>query len=206
MKKVVILLVMALEFAVCGCSYNTPRTAPLTQTAGNWEAQLINGTDQASLLNFVIGMSVITGGGMDITGFAFFNQGSCFSTGLTAQTETGNASFTTNNSTGQVTGDLTLTITSTTNGSVLKLTTYPNGLTGTSNGTLTTTGTLTNGVAVGTWTITPGSSATGCTTQTGTFIMCQGTATCTPPAAARPDPVAEERWAQLRAPQFGTAF
>lgn len=207
MKKVVILLVMALEFAVCGCSYNTPRTSPLTQTAGNWEAQLVTPAGgQASLLNFVVGMSVISGGGMDITGFAFFNQGACFSTGLTAQTETGNASFTTNVSTGLVTGDLTLTITSTTNGSVLKLTTYPNGLTGTSNGTLTSTGTLSNGVAVGTWTLTPGSSATGCTAQTGTFIMCQGAATCTPPAASRPDPIGEERWAQLRPPQFVTAF
>lgn len=206
MKKVVILLVMALEFALYGCSYNTPRTAPLTQTSGNWEAQLVNGTDQTSLLNFVVGMSVITNGGMDITGFAFFNQSSCFSTGLTAQTETGNASFTTNNSTGQVVGNLSLTITSTTNDSVLKLTSYPNGLTGTSNGTLTSTGTLSNGVVVGNWTLT--SKDPNCNNQSpnNTFIMCQGAATCTPPAAARPDPIGEERWAQLRAPRFVTAF
>jgi hypothetical protein len=206
MKKAVILLVMALEFAVCGCSYNTPRQAPLTQTAGNWEAQLINGTGQGSLLNFVVGMSVITGGGMDITGFAFFNQSACFSTGLTAQTETGNASFTTNNSTGQVVGEMTLTITSTTNDSVLKLTSYPNGFTGMSNGTLTSTGTLSNGVVVGNWTLS--SKDPNCNNQNpnNTFIMCQGAATCTPPAAYRPDPAAEERWAQLRIPQSVTAF
>ncbi len=204
MKKAVTLLLMALEFAVCGCSYNTPRAAPLTQTSGNWEAQLVEGTGQASLLNFVIGMAVITGGGMDISGFAFFNQGACFSTGLTAQTETGNASFTTNVSTGQVVGNLTLTITSTTNGSVLKIESYPNGLTGISNGTLTTTGTLTNGVAVGTWTLTPGASAKGCASDTGTFIMCQGAATCTPPAADRRDPAAEERWARITRPSIGS--
>ena len=205
MKKLAILLALALEFAVCGCSYNTPRTAPLTQTAGNWEAQLVPQTgDPASLLNFVIGMSVITNGGMDITGFAFFNQTACFSTGLTSQTETGNASFTTNNSTGQVVGNLTLTITSTTNGSILKVDSYPNGLTGTSNGTLTTTGTLSNGVAVGTWTLTPGTSANGCTAQTGTFVMCQGAATCTPPATGRLNPAAEERWARIMPPSIRT--
>lgn len=183
MKKIAVLLVIALECALGGCSYNAPRTAPITSTAGNWEAQLINPAGgQASLLNFVIGMSVTTNGGMDITGFSFFNQGACFSTGLTAQTETGNAAFTTNNSTGQVVGTLDLTISSTTNSSVLKLTSYANGLTGTSNATLDTPGTLSNGVAVGTWELIPGSSAgSSCTHQTGTFILCQGAATCTPP-------------------------
>lgn len=183
MKKLAILLLVAVEFAVCGCSYNAPRSAPITSTAGNWEAQLINpGGGQASLLNFVIGMSVITNGGLDITGFSFFNQNSCFQTGLTAQTEAGNAAFTTNNSTGQVVGTLNLTVTSTTDGSVLELTSDPNGLTGTSSATLNTPGTLSNGVAVGVWKLTPGTGASStCAQQSGRFIMCQGTATCTPP-------------------------
>lgn len=182
MKKLAI-LVLAMEFAVCGCSYNAPRTEPITTAGGNWEAQLINpGGGQASLLNFVIGMSVITNGGLEITGFSFFNQNSCFDTGLTAQTEAGNAAFTTNNSTGQVVGSLNLTVTSTTDGSVLVLNSDPNGLTGTSNATLDTPGTLSNGVAVGKWTLTPGSGASSsCAPQTGRFIMCQGTSTCTPP-------------------------
>ena len=182
MKKHAILLVIALELAVCGCAYNAPRPAPITSTAGNWEAQLINGTGQGSLLNFVIGMSVVTNGGLDITGFSFFNQGACFTTGLTAQTESGNAAFTTNNNTGQVVGTLNLKVTSTTNGSLLELDSDPNGLTGTSNATVDTPGTLSNGVAVGTWKLTPGSSAgSSCTQQSGRFIMCQGAATCTPP-------------------------
>ena len=183
MKKLAILLLMAVEFAVCGCSYNAPRNEPITSTAGNWEAQLINpGGGQASLLNFVIGMSVITNGGLDITGFSFFNQNSCFQTGLTAQTESGNAAFTTNNSTGQVVGSLNLTITSTTDGSTLVLNSDSNGLTGTSNATLDTPGTLSNGVAVGIWKLTPAAgSNSSCAPQTGRFIMCQGASSCTPP-------------------------
>jgi hypothetical protein len=183
MKKFAILLVMALEVALGACAYNAPRQQAITSTAGNWETQLINGTGQASLLNFVVGMSVITNGGLDITGFSFFNQNACFTTGLTAESEAGNVSFTTNNTTGQVVGSLNLTVTSNTTGSVLELNSDPNGLTGVSNATLNTPGTLSNGVAVGNWKLTPGSGAgSGCTAQSGRFLMCQGATTCSPPA------------------------
>ena len=126
-----------------------------TSTTGNWEAQLINPSGgQASLLNFVVSFNVTNSGPLKITGFGFFNDNTCFAKDFNSQTETGNASFTTD-STGHMTGTLSLKITSSTTGSVLTLTGNPDGLTGTSNGTTTTTGTLSNGVVVGTWTLTP---------------------------------------------------
>ena len=188
MRRLAILVMLALEFAICGCANNTPSTTTNTSTTGNWEAQLINPTGgQASLVNFVVSFNVTNSGPLDITGFSFFNQGACFATGLNAQTESGTASFTTD-ATGHVTGTLSLTITSSTNGSVLTLTSNPDGLTGTSNATTTTAGTLSNGIVVGTWTLSPGANATGCSAVTendhATFVMCQNAATCTTAAAS----------------------
>ena len=202
MKTVAILLVVGLGCVLWGCGNNVPPTVTNTTTSGNWEAQLIDPSGGAGTqLNFVISFNVTNNGPLDITGFAFFNQSPCFSTGLTTSTQSGNASFTTNTATGQVTGNLNLTITSTTNASVLTLTSNPNGLTGTSNGTLTTTGILSNGVVVGTWTlanstdpscVSPPPSTAGSPAPTGyTFIMCQNEASCSPTPADRPDPVAE---------------
>ena len=199
MKTVAILLVVGLGCVLWGCGNNVPPTVTNTTTSGNWEAQLIDPSGGAGTqLNFVVAFNVTNNGPLDITGFAFFNQGPCFTTGLTTSTQSGNASFTTNTATGQVTGNLNLTITSTTNASVLTLTSNPSGLTGISNGTLTTTGTLSNGVVVGTWALT-NSTDSGCNSppsgssgNTGyTFIMCQNASTCSPTPADRPDPVAE---------------
>lgn len=185
MKRFAILIGLAFELVVCGCGNNRPSTVTNTATNGNWEAQLIDGTGQAALLNFVITFSVTNSGPLDITGFGFFNQGSCFTTGLNQQNVSGSASLATSTTTGQVTGTLNLTIKSKTNASVLTLTTGPNGLTGTSNGTTSTTGTLSNGVAVGTWNLASGSSSSSGCTGTGTFIMCQGAATCSTSPADR---------------------
>jgi hypothetical protein len=182
MKKLSLLALLALEFAVFGCgTSNNNSTTTNTQATGNWEAQMTGGTDQASLLNFVTTFTVTNNGPLDITGFGFFNAGACFATGTNAETASGNASFTTS-STNSVTGTLNLTITSSSNGSVLTL--NPGALTGTSNGTTTTTGTLSNGVVIGTWSITPGSGTTGCNSGSGTYILCQDKATCTPTTSA----------------------
>jgi len=182
MKKLLLLVFVAVELAVCGCgSSNNTSTTTNTQATGNWEAQLTGGTDQASLLDFVTSFNVTNSGPLDITGFGFFNQGTCFATGTNAETVTGNASFSTS-STNSVTGTLNLTITSTTNGSVLTL--DPGSLTGTSNGTTTTTGTLSNGVVVGTWSLQPGTGATGCNAAKGNYILCQDKATCSVTGAA----------------------
>lgn len=191
MRGLAILVTLALALGLCACANNTPNTVTNTSTSGNWEAQLISPTGgQASLLNFVVAFNVTNSGPLDVTGFAFFNQGACFATGLNAETVSGTASYTTG-PTGQVTGTLSLKITSSANGSVLTLTSNPNGLTGTSNGTTTTLGTLSNGVVVGTWTLAPGSNAKGCdavNSPDATFIMCQNAATCTTAAALAREP------------------
>jgi hypothetical protein len=183
MKKVAILMLLALEVAVGGCG-TSPNTNPTTSTAatGFWEAQLIGGTGEASKLNFVTQFNVTNTGPLSIKGFSFFNSGKCFANGVNGSTEAGTASLTTSTGTGQVTGALTYTVTSVLPaGNVLTLTTYQNGLTGTSNGTTTTTGTLSNGVAVGTWTLTGGQGDPSCAVSQGTFVMCQGSNSCIAP-------------------------
>jgi hypothetical protein len=176
MKKFAIPTLVALALVISGCG-SGPSTTSNTSAGGNWEAQLIGGTGDASLLNFVTAFSVTNSGPLDFTGFSFINAGACFEAGISALSETGTANFTTS-STGAVTGQLTLTVTSSTTGSTL---TFVNGsLTGTSSGTTTTNGTLSNGVVAGQWTLAnPGNPS--CDGQGGTYVMCQGLATCTVP-------------------------
>jgi len=175
MKRLAILIVLALELAVggCGSSKNTS-TETNTSTTGNWEAQLVGGTQQASLLNFTVDFSVTNSGPLDINGVSFFNQGACFGTTINSTTESGTANFTTASS-GAVIGTLDLTVKSVTPaGNVLTLT---GTLIGTSSATSGTAGTLTNGVVTGTWTLTGGQGDSSCA-GSGTFVMCQGKNTC----------------------------
>ncbi|MFZ0863653.1 MAG: hypothetical protein ABR881_12270 [Candidatus Sulfotelmatobacter sp.] len=183
MKKLAFLFVLALELAVCGCGTNPLQSpTPGTTTSGSWEAQLTGGTDQASLLNFVTAFSLsnngtITSGPLVISAFGFINAGKCFANGLYGSTETGSATLVTNVA-DQVTGTLNFKVVSSTPpGNVLTLT---GNVTGTSNGTPTTAGTLSNGVVVGSWTLTGAAGDPSCTGG-GNFLMCQGTNTCTVP-------------------------
>lgn len=181
MKKLGFLIVLALDLAVGGCGGNTPTNTVDTATAGNWEVQFTGGTDQASLIDFVTAFSVTNSGPLEITGFSFINAGKCFANGVNVSTETGNATLITG-AANQVTGTLDFTVTSRTPaGNILTL---KGNLTGTSNGTPTTTGSLSNGVVVGTWTLTGSADCIGAGNPKGVggnFIMCQGTSTCTPP-------------------------
>jgi hypothetical protein len=175
MKKLAILILLALELAVCGCGTTSPSNQVNTQTNGLWEAQLTGGTGQASLLTFTTQFSVTNTGPLDITNFGFINAGACFGTTANTTTETGTATLVTG-STDQVTGTLNFTVTSITPaGNTLALT---GNLTGTSNGTTGTTGTLSNGVVSGSWKLTGGAGDASCMGE-GTFVMCQGTSTCT---------------------------
>lgn len=195
MKKLAILAILALELAVGGCGRSTPINSVTTTTSGSWEAQLFGGSIPSGQLNFVTAFNVTTFSGqanqsLDITGIGFYNANSCFppSLGNTATNESGNATLNTN-SAGQVSGSLNYSVNSTNNGNALVLTTSAvsplpaGGLYGTSNGTTTTTGTLSNGVIWGNWTLTSNDSS--CVPNggsvSGTFIMCQGTSTCTIP-------------------------
>jgi len=198
------LLALVLELAVCGCGTAPNSGVVTTTTSGNWEAQFLGGAPSsptatgplfpASQLNFVTAFTVTsviegTPESLNITGFGLFNATQCFATGTGAETVTGSATLNTAQS-GQVTGSFNYSITSvatptTVAGNLLTLTTQGGGVSGTSSGTSTTTGTLSNGVFWGQWTLK--SSDTNCLPKedngsvTGTYIMCQGTATCTPP-------------------------
>jgi hypothetical protein len=182
MKKLAVLIVVALAGLLLSCADNTRNNNITTTTNGNWEAGFSGGTGPASLMGFVVQFSVTDTTGqanqpLDITNFAFYNAGGCFATGKNEETESGTATLTTNSS-GQVTGTLDMVVKSDATGAALTLT--GTGLTGTSSGTPTTTGTLSNGVAWGSWTLTPGSGPSACNAS-GTFIMCQGASTCTVP-------------------------
>lgn len=177
MKKLAILTLLALELAVCGCGSGTPSTTTSTTTSGNWEAQLTGGTVEASKLNFVTAFSVTNSGPLDITGFGFINAGKCFASGLNVENESGSAILNTS-STNTVTGTLSFTVQSATSGGNILI--LNGNLTGTSNGTTTTTGTLSNGVVSGTWSLSGGQGDPSCTGG-GSFLMCQGVATCTVP-------------------------
>jgi hypothetical protein len=176
MKKLAILLLLALELAVCGCgNSNNSNTTASTSTSGNWEVLLTGGTAEASKLNFVTSFTVTNSGPLDVTGFSFINAGACFANGTNSSTESGTATLDTSSTTA-VTGTLNFTVTSVTPaGNTLALT---GNLTGTSNGTTTTTGILTNGVVTGTWQLTGGAGDPSCV-GTGTFLMCQDKNTCT---------------------------
>ena len=180
MKKLAILLVLALELAVGGCGTTPPNPVITTSINGLWEAKMLGGTGEASELGFTATLIPENSGPLNISTFAFFNQGTCFDNGLNEERVTGRADFTTNPGTDLVTGSLNLTVKSTTSDNVLTLISPEGGLTGMSTGTITTTGTLTNGVAVGTWTLSNNSNNAACQ-GTGNFIMCQGTATCSAP-------------------------
>jgi hypothetical protein len=174
LKILAILMLLVLELAVCGCGTTSPSTEQNTTTSGSWEVQLTGGHGPASQLNFVTAFTLTDSGPLDITGFGFFNAGTCFTNGTDASTESGTATLSAA-STSQVTGTLTFTVTSATTGSVLSLT---NGqLTGTTNGTVGVTGTLSNGVVTGDWALQNPGDAT--CNGGGTFLMCQGTSTCT---------------------------
>jgi predicted small secreted protein len=181
MKKLAIVALVALAMMLGNCASNTVAPPPTTGAGGNWEAQLVGGTGEAALLDFVTNFSVgYHGGGLTINSFSFFNTNACFST-LTGESGT---AFLNTSASGQVTGTLTYMITGTatssgsTSTNTLTLTSYqPVGLTGTSSGTSGNTS-LSNGVVTGTWSL---SGSTACSGFSGTFIMCQETANCTPP-------------------------
>lgn len=183
MKIVAILALLAMALAVYGCGTGTPSSIIRTTTNGNWEAQLTGGLGEASQLNFVTQFTVTNENGigepLDITGLGFINAGQCFSNALNATTEVGSATITVL-STNQVQGTLSLTISSVTPPDNI-LTLDGTNVYGTASGAAGSTGTLSNGVVTGTWTLTGPCTNGASPAPSGDFIMCQGAATCTVP-------------------------
>jgi hypothetical protein len=194
MKKLAILILLALQLAVSGCG-SSPKTTQAITTNSNsfWEATFTGSGaagDTASELTFTTQFAVSDLLGeqqpLDIISLNFINasSNSCFSVNRDTSNAGGQYQFNTSTSTDQVTGTLGLTITSTTpSGNVLQLASATDGFTGTSNGNINgTTGTLSDGVVVGTWTLTGSAACGGTNGIQGTFLMCQGATTCSPPA------------------------
>jgi hypothetical protein len=160
MKAVAILLVAVVMLNGCGTNSSYTQTA----AGGTWSAELLGGDETASGLSFITSFSVSgSGGNLTASTFQFLTAGACFPvngedpTGTMVLTESSNF---------QVTGPLAFTVQS--GGNVLTLT---GTVTGTENGVLGQ-GTLSGGVATGTWTLTGG---TGCNSANGSFTMTQST-------------------------------
>ena len=179
MKTVAILMLLALALAIYGCGTGTPSPTITTTTGGYWEAQLTGGLGVASQLNFVTQFTVTATNGttanLDITGLSFINEQAWFPSG---PVPSGSATITVL-STNQVTGTMTYAVSSGSGGNQLAL----NGTNvyGTASGTPGTTGTLSNGVVTGSWTLTGPCTNSASPPPQGDFIMCQGAATCTVP-------------------------
>jgi len=167
---------LGLGMWLSSCATSTVVPPVTTGAGGNWEAQLLGGVGEASLLDFTSDFSVGPGGGsLDIhfpPSFFNTNSGSCFQT---IASYNGSAVLTTSTA-NLVTGSLMYTVTSG-SGNTLTLTAGPGsdpptiGFTGTSTGTADD-GVLSNGMVQGVWTLTEGSGVTGCA-GSGTFVMCQ---------------------------------
>jgi hypothetical protein len=184
MKKLSIIVLLALATLLANCGSRTVSQQNLTGTGGNWEAEFTGGTGYAALLAFTTQFNTGYGGGpFNIYYFSFINTNPCFTA---VAGETGSAHLSTNGA-DQVTGSLTYTVTgsyvpsggTSTATSTLTLTAQPpdsGELEGTASGSSGDTA-LENGVAWGDWSLTNSSNDSACT-GSGTFLMCQETATC----------------------------
>jgi hypothetical protein len=165
MKKLSLLLLLLSALLLNGCGSSTPTAQ--SATGGLWSAVLNQGEGSASGFSFITQFTVASSGTLSFSSFQFINQGNCFP--LDGGTISGNMTLTENMATDEVSGNMTLTVTS--SGNTLTLTSDTNGVTGTLTGT-----TLSNGMVTGSWSVT---GATGCTGGNGSFTMTSETATKT---------------------------
>lgn len=174
MKRVVLLLLAAVWFT--GCSTQTTTQQAQSAAAGIWSAEILGGSGDASGFSFTTQFTINANGGLNITYFQFLthNPNSCFP--LDGQNESGSMVLNdVNPSTGQVAGTFKYKVV--TSGSA--------GSSGNSGNTLSLTGNvtgtevsgvppLTGGSITGTWTV---SGAAPCSNAVGTFTMTQGSTT-----------------------------
>jgi hypothetical protein len=162
MKEVAILLSLVLMLSGCG---NT--NSVQAGVGGIWSAALTGGDGEASGFSFVAQFS-LSGSSISFSSLQFINfnesknqQESCFALSPPTSSDSGTSELSAN-SAGQVTGTMSIVVTS--GGNILTLTSTT--VSGIIN---TTTNVLSNGVVTGTWTIT---GTTGCS-GSGTFTMTQ---------------------------------
>jgi hypothetical protein len=184
MRQLAILVLVALGVGVLGCGHTILPPTIRTSTSGLWEAQLTGGKGPVTSLGFIVGFNVLnTNGGtteaLTITNFSFYNGQAQACIG--AVDVIGSADLTTT-SENQVTGSMSLTITShLPAGNTLLLSTNNanNQQVGSVYGSANN-GALTNGIVTGDWTLTSTDTNSDCQGN-GTFLMCQGTDTCSAP-------------------------
>jgi hypothetical protein len=150
MKKLFVVVFLALELIVTGCGNGTATAA--TTASGTWQAVLTGGAAEASALSFITKFSVNGDGSLSVSSFGFLTVGTCFVSG---QTESGSADLVTDTTTNLVTGTITFVVQS---GS-------PAG------NTLTLTGTESGSTITGTWVLEGGTGCQG----SGDFTMTQST-------------------------------
>jgi hypothetical protein len=162
MKELAILLSLVLMLSGCG---NT--NSVQAGVGGIWSASLTGGDGEASGFSFVAQFT-LSGSSLSFSSLQFINfnqtgnqQESCFPLSPPTSSDTGTSQLSAN-SAGQVTGTMSITVTS--GGNTLTLTSTT--VSGTIN---TTTNVLSNGVVTGNWMVT---GTTGCS-GVGTFTMTQ---------------------------------
>jgi hypothetical protein len=190
MKKLAIIVLLALATLLANCGSRTVAQQNLTGTGGNWEAEFTGGTGDAALLAFTTQFNTGYGGTttFNIYYFSFINTNPCFTA---VAGETGSATLSTSGS-DQVTGSLTYTVNSSTpSGITLSLSTtartvpnttisLPGGqISGTASGSSGNTA-LENGAVTGNWILSSTNSSYPNCSGYGSFLMCQESSTCTP--------------------------
>jgi hypothetical protein len=183
MKQPALFALLAIAALLTSCGSNH---IPKSATNANWQAELTGGTGPAAALNFLVtfNLSVMNGNfgqSANIDTFSFIKPNQCFSD---APIVVASVDLTNNVNTNQINGSIVLTIKSQT-GNVLTLSAVPPSgeLTATSN-----KGVLANGVANGSWWLTPGSGSSNSACSAGSaasplpFTMCQNVTSC--PAAS----------------------
>jgi hypothetical protein len=164
MKLVAVLILVAAGVGLLACGGTNTTTSTAQSTAsGTWQALLLDGTGNASSLNFVTTFTVDQDGTLGNVNIEFLTDDPCFTISNTAA---GTLNVTISAS-GLVTGPFNFTVNS-----------------GTPAGnTLTLTGMENENVINGTWALT---GSAGCTYPPSgsptmpSFTMCQGTGVCTP--------------------------
>ncbi len=162
MKEVAILLSLVLMLSGCGDTNSVQ-----AGVGGIWSASLTGGDGEASGFSFVAQFT-LSGSSLSFSSLQFINynqsgnqQASCFPLSPPTSSDTGSSDLSAN-SAGQVTGTMSIIVTS--GGNTLTLTST------TVSGTINTnTNVLSNGVVTGTWTITGATACSG----SGTFTMTQ---------------------------------
>jgi hypothetical protein len=153
MKKLALLVLLAIELTLTGCGSSPTSTAKAAD--GTWESALIGTDAGVGVFNFLTKFSVGANNALSVSYFSFLTTGPCFP--LTGETTSGTFTVT----------SATTTSTSANFQFTVKSGASSLAVTGTAAGTTDSSSNTTWSTITGTWTLTGGSGCTG----SGTFTM-----------------------------------